>query len=124
MSVHSKRLIACVSHLYIAQSLCITRWTGRTSVLQESTPVAMTNAAGCHGVYPLQAQSVMWALKSSLAKEPVMTEELLGSCMATLRPVQIAQLIVAYFPRTVWPDLYAFCSAVLPRNGITHRGHA
>ena len=66
---------------------------------------------------PLQAQGVMWALKGSLAKEPLMTEAFLASCMAALKPVQIAQLIVAYFPRTVWPDLVALCSAVVPRNG-------
>lgn len=74
----------------------------------------------------LQAHGVMWALKGSLAKEPLMTEDFLGSCMAALRPVQTAQLIVAYFPRTVWPDLFAFCSAVLPRNGSStaSRGHA
>ena len=67
----------------------------------------------------LQAQGVMWALKGSLAKEPLMTEAFLASCLAALKPVQIAQLIVAYFPRTVWPDLVAICSAVVPRNGST-----
>ncbi len=68
----------------------------------------------------------MWALKGSLAKEPLMTEAFLGSCMAALKPVQIAQLIVAYFPRTVWPDLVAICSAVIPRNGsiAANGGHA
>lgn len=79
-----------------------------------------------HFCMSLQAHGVMWALKGSLAKEPLMTEEFLAGCLAALKPVQIAQLIVAYFPRTVWPDLDAFCSAVLPRNGSSaaHRPHA
>ena len=73
----------------------------------------------------MQAHGVMWALKGSLAKEPLMTETFLGSCLAILKPIQIALLIVAYFPRTVWPNLFALCSTINPRNGgsATHRLH-
>ncbi len=73
----------------------------------------------------VQAHGVMWALKGSLAKEPLMTETFLGSCLAILKPIQIALLIVAYFPRTVWPNLFALCSTINPRNGgsATHRLH-
>ncbi|CAK0783362.1 hypothetical protein CVIRNUC_006561 [Coccomyxa viridis] len=72
-----------------------------------------------------KAHGVMWALKGSLAKEPLMTETFLGSCLAILKPIQIALLIVAYFPRTVWPNLFALCSTINPRNGgsATHRLH-
>ena len=54
-----------------------------------------------------------------------MTEKFLGSCLAALKPIQIALLIVAYFPRTVWPNLSALCSAINPRNGgsAAHRLH-
>ena len=73
----------------------------------------------------MQAHGVMWALKGSLAKEPLMTENFLGSCLAALKPIQIALLVVAYFPRTVWPNLFALCSAINPRNGgsAAHRLH-
>lgn len=87
-----------------------------TCLLPWSILVARMLSGRSHTV-SLQAQGVMWALKGSLAKEPLMTEVFLSSCMAALKPVQIAQLIVAYFPRTVWPDLVAICSAVIPRNG-------
>ena len=59
-----------------------------------------------------QAHEAMWALKGSLAKEPRYTEAFLSACMRALMPLQTAKLIVAFFPRTVWPDFSTICASI------------
>ncbi len=65
---------------------------------------------GC--VVGVKAHEAMWALKASLAKEPRYTEAFLSACMRVLTALQTAKLIVAFFPRTVWPDFSTICASI------------
>ncbi|KAK9905079.1 hypothetical protein WJX75_009409 [Coccomyxa subellipsoidea] len=85
----------------------------RALAKERATINAAMAAAAAPGKDGLKkAHEAMWALKGSLAKEPRYTEAFLSACMRALMPLQTAKLIVAFFPRTVWPDFSTICASI------------
>ncbi|BDA49669.1 hypothetical protein COCOBI_14-2890 [Coccomyxa sp. Obi] len=85
----------------------------RALAKERATINAAMAAAAAPGKDGLKkAHEAMWALKASLAKEPRYTEAFLSACLRELTPLQTAKLIVAFFPRTVWPDFSTICASI------------